>query len=535
MIPPAETSASSTDTSLGPATLPDDSTLQRKTPEWFRSSAADCAFLLGLLLIVVLFFGSAPLWHSDLWDHINYGRRIIDTGSIPTTEPLLRLARDVPMVNTAWGAQVAMAAVFANESLGLPGLQFLNGLLVAVALGAVGWAVRRLSGSVVFAMLGYCVFLVLNWQQFLVIRPQLVGVTFFCIVLAVLSAGGTKRKLTWFALPAMFTVWANLHGSFAMGLALMGIFTLGRFVEIAWRTHSVRMAVCCRSAWRLVALLMLCSAAVPFNPNGLETYREVLRVGGHPNIATMYEWGPLTLSMKQGKTAAVVAVLLLLTLSISPRRLRAEHLLLLLSTAGLTLWSSRMINWLAPIASLVLAVHAAAAWRRLRQRRRCLPPAPRRVVWTIVSLGLCWICFSFTALGVQTIQGQPIEAQRSLSPATPIRVGHFLSDQATLPAGLAFVPAEWSGYLANVCGDKLQPMVNIHVHLIPAAVWSSYVRLLDGPEDWSSVFDQYQINFAVLKKTRSGRLVHQLRNNTDYALQYEDAQAAVFARVNEIR
>ena len=535
MPAPAEKPAATTNGIPRSEALPDATALKDKTPECFRTSSASCVFLVGLVIILVLFFGSAPLWHSDLWDHINYGQRIIDTGSIPATEPLLPLAEGMPMVNTAWGAQVGMAAIYANERLGLPGLQFVNGLLVVIALGTVGWAIRRLSGSVVFGMLGYVVFLIVNWQQFLVFRPQLIGVTFFSILLAVLAINGTRRRYAWFALPIMFAAWANLHGSFAMGLALLGLFTVGRFLDIALRTRSLRLAIRSRSAWQLVLLLQLCSAAVLLNPNGLATYSEVLRVGGHPNISTMYEWDPLTLRMKQGKAAAVVAALLLLTLRLSPRRLRAEHMLALLATGGLALWSARMINWFAPVTALVLAIHAAAVWRMLLKRRRSIQPPVYRGYWTLVSLGLCWICFGFTTLGVQTIHGKPLDPQHSLSRATPIQVGRYLSEDAVIPAGVAFMPAEWAGYLANVCGQKLRPMANIHVHVIPEEVWISYVWLLDGPDEWQSLFDRFGINYAVAQKGRNNRLIRHLRNSSDYALQYEDAQTAVFARTEPIR
>lgn len=535
MTRPAQQPASHTDAASSPDSLPDASALPGKTPPWLRSSAESCLFVFGLGLIVVLYFGSAPLWHTDLWDHINYGQIILKTGTIPTTEPLLQLTRDTPMVNTAWGAQASMAAIFASKHLGLPGLQFLNGLLVAIALAAVGWAIRRLSGSTLFAILGYSTFLILNWQQFLVIRPQLIGVTFFSLLLAVLAADGTRRRLTWFALPAMFTLWANLHGSFAMGLTLLGLFTIGRFAHIALKTRSWRMALRSRTAWRMVLLVALCSAAVLLNPNGLTTYTEVLRVGRHPNISSMYEWAPLTLQMKQGKVAAVVAALLLATLAISPRRIRAEHLLTLLATGGLALWSSRMINWFAPVAALVLATHAAAVFRRLLGRRRTVQPPEYRSYWTLVSVALCCVSFSLTALGSQTLRGQTIDPARSLSRATPITVGNYLSGQATIPKGLAFVPAEWSGYLSNVCGDKLRPMVNIHVHVIPTDVWRSYLQLLNGPASWADQFAHYKINYVVGQKGRNNRLIDLLRNSDQFKRQYEDRQAVVFARLVPIR
>ena len=54
----------------------------------------------------------------------------------------------------------------------------------------------------------------------------------------------------------------------------------------------------------MLLLTQLSAAAVLLNPFGLEIYYAVLKVGSHPNIATMFEWEPLTLRMKQGQVAA---------------------------------------------------------------------------------------------------------------------------------------------------------------------------------------------------------------------------------------
>lgn len=518
-----------------PDALPDASALEDKTPDWFRTSSASCVFLLGLGLIFVLFYGSAPLWHSDLWDHINYGQRILDTGTVPSTEPLLPFAKGMPMINTSWGAQVGMAAINNNAQLGLAGLQFVNGLLVVIALGAVGWAIWNQSGSVVFAMLGYCTFLILNWQQFLVIRPQLIGVTLFAILLAALTNNAPRRKATFFLLPFMFALWANLHGSFAMGLTLLGQFTVGRFCDTYVRSRSLKLAVRSRNAWRLVLLVQLCAAAVLLNPNGLAVYGEVLRVGGHPNISSMFEWDPLTLRMKQGKAAAVVGALLLIVLRISPRRLRVDQTLALLTTGGLALWSSRMINWFAPVAAFVLAVHGAAAWRHWFRKRRTTDLPQRRGLWTIVNLGLCWIFFSLTSLGVQTMHGKTPEVRRSLSRATPISLGDYLAKEASIPEGVVYAPAEWVGYLTNRRAGNLRPMVNLHVHIIPEEVWATYLRILHGAADWEGLMDRYRINYVVTQKGRNDRLIRELAASTHFARVYEDAQSAVFERKEPIR
>src|SRR6056297_1607270 len=109
-------------------------------------------FLTGLCLVLVQCYANRPLWHSDLWDHVNYGRWILKTHTLPATEPLLPLAQHVPLVSTAWGSQAAAAAVLDSACGGLPAIQFVHGLLVVLALAAVGRLVWTQTDSVLFGM-----------------------------------------------------------------------------------------------------------------------------------------------------------------------------------------------------------------------------------------------------------------------------------------------------------------------------------------------------------------------------------------------
>ncbi|MDG1895508.1 MAG: hypothetical protein P8J37_11400 [Fuerstiella sp.] len=514
--------------------LPDASVLEDKTPEWCRMSAAVAAFLLALGLVLMV-FANRPLWHSDLWDHINYGEHILEYQVVSKTEPLVSLAEGMPTVNSAWLSQVGMALVSRTAGLGVPALQFFYAVLIVVALGAVGYSVTKRSSSAAFGILSCMIFLAVNWQQFLIIRPQSVGVALFSIVLALLTTGGVRKRLSWFALPLIFAVWANCHGSFAMGLLLMGLFIVGRVVDVFVRTRSITQAIQNRQTIRLVLMTQLCAAAALLNPSGLAIYHEVLRVGSHPNIATMYEWDPLTLRMKQGQMTAAAAVLLLLALRSSPRRLRATEMLPLLVTGGMALWSGRMLNWFAPVCAVVICVHGAAGWRVLRKVRRRTVPYRRTGLWTVVSLGLCWIFFGFTSFGLQTLHGRTPELRRSLSTGTPIEPLEYLSTLEDVPPGIAFMPAEWAGFLTRFGPTELKPMVNLHVHVIPEKVWTDYVRLLDGPADWDGLLDRYGINFVIADKIRNAALIQNIRESPDYETQYEDVQAAIFVRIQTIR
>ena len=99
--------------------IPDASVLEDKTPAWIRSSGATVVFV-AVIGVVFLLMANRPLWHSDLWDHLNYGQHVLDHRAVSPTEPLLRLARGMPMVNIPWLAQVGMSVL--HNRVGLSAL-----------------------------------------------------------------------------------------------------------------------------------------------------------------------------------------------------------------------------------------------------------------------------------------------------------------------------------------------------------------------------------------------------------------------------
>ena len=66
---------------------PDLSVLEDHVPVHLRAPRAWAGLTLTVGL-VYLFFCLRPLWHTDVWGHLSYGRLIWQTQSLPITEPL---------------------------------------------------------------------------------------------------------------------------------------------------------------------------------------------------------------------------------------------------------------------------------------------------------------------------------------------------------------------------------------------------------------------------------------------------------------
>jgi len=511
--------------------LPDARVLEDKTPEWMRTTPASTGFAVLIGLVFVL-FASRPLWHTDLWDHLNYGQNILATKTVSATEPLMRLCRGVSMVNIPWLAQVSMAAL--NNRFGLTALQFGYAAMIALSLSLVVWRAVKQSRSAIGGILAAGIFLKVNLDQLLVIRPQLGGVLLYCVVVAWMLSRNKHSRTAWIGLPLMFALWANIHGSFSMGLLLMGFAGLGRFGDVLVISRSLRVALSDRELHRTILLTQLCAAAVLLNPAGLAIYPEVLNVAGNPNIEFMFEWDALTLRSAQGQSAAAAALLAFIAIKLSPRRMHCGEMLAFVATGLLAAWSARMLNWWAPLAGIVTATHLIAAMRKTTKWMQNPQPAKATGLWTLVSGGILWILFALTPFGIQMVHGRVPDANRMVSVETPLATVAFLDSMEDLPRGIVFVPAEWAGYVMNRGPKSLEPMVNLHVHVIPGQVWNDYMRMINGPSDWQGLMDEYGINLAVVDKARQPGLTQKFKESTDWTAQYEDRQAIVFVRKRQI-
>lgn len=502
---------------------PDASQLEDRIPDWLRTTPRLTAYvaLLGLLFT---FFSLRPLWHTDLWGHLAYGRLIVETGSIPQTEPFMPLAKGVELVDTWWLSQVLGYAAY--SAFGVAAIQFLYATAITTCLALLAWRFHAQTRSIGFAILGLTAFLWVEWQAFIVVRPQLAGLCCF-IALLVWLARRHGTRADWFFVPILMALWVNLHGSFLLGPLLLGTLCFGRGFDVWRRTGKLRRAFRDGRVRRLFLLTELAAAAILLNPYGIDIYAAPFVISSHPNVADLIEWQPLTLRMRQGQAAFAVALLLVLVLRLSPRRIPSAEVLLLCGLGAAALWSSRMLVWWAPVAATSLVVHGHAVCRKWKRTTRDSEPLPRGL-WTFVSIGLIWIFFGFSPLGLKLIHGVEPDREQALSSETPIRAAAYLREHP--PRGLIFNPDQWGDYLAWT-NPELPVFITTHAHVVPRTVFEDYLYIDAG---WTASLDRYGVNTVVVNPARQDTLTRKLQSSPAWELVFADDRSAIFERKNSI-
>ncbi|MBX3440443.1 MAG: hypothetical protein KF861_23335, partial [Planctomycetaceae bacterium] len=338
----------------------------------------------------------------------------------------------------------------------------------------------------------------------------------------------------WLVIPGVFALWANLHGSFIVGLGLLATICAGRAIDLLLRLKSLRAVGVDPVVRRLFVLLQVSAVAALISPHGIGLYAEVLSVAGHPNLRDLIEWEPLTLRMSQGKAFAACVLALIFVYRFSPRRVRSAEVLLLVGLGMAALWSSRMIVWWAPVAAFYLGLHSAAL---IRTWRRAGPAAsPRSGKWSVVTVGLAWIFFAITPFGVTVLHGKPQDPEarmrrlaRSTSSQTPLDIVQYLNEHPR--AGLIFNTFDWGDFLLWAGPRDVQVFVASHAHLIPEEVWQDYLSILHAASGWEKKLDRYGVQRVILDKRDRDALAEALRSIPDHwRIDYENNRSVVFVR-----
>ncbi len=242
------------------------------------------------IVIVALWLGllgfSLPLLVvEDSWLSFVDGRLVAQHG-LPHVDTLTFWSLGRPWVDQQWGAHLALYEAMAHGGL-ITALLFVVAF-IAAALTALAVAARKLGASARSAAIGVALPL-LGAPWLAQLRTQTLALPFFAALYGLLALDSRRpsRRVLW-VLPLLM-VWANVHGSVALGAGLVFLYGLGLLRRSATRRRG--------------ALLVLGSPltllASPYGFRLVDYYHLMLF---HPPLAQyVVEWRPPTV---EGPTVA---------------------------------------------------------------------------------------------------------------------------------------------------------------------------------------------------------------------------------------
>lgn len=474
-----------------------------------------------LLLIMLDLYLIKPY---DFWWHLRTGQIIVETGAIPTVDLFTYTRAGMPWTNQSWLTQVIFYLLYRAGNL--PLVIFWHALTITAGYLFVELACLIGNGgqvrSAAVAAAAAAALSVFNWN----IRPQTSSFLLFGILVFLLETYRTRRtRLIWLT-PALFAVWANLHGGFVFGLGLLGIYVAVEAVE-KWRLARRPGRVTGRLA-AILALSVLALAVNPAGPLGMVQYIVgFLSNGATQNINS--EFQPLSIRTVDGVVFAAVTALFLVIAYLRRLPLPAHLVATLLIFGVWSLYSRRVEPWFgmaaAPAFALALGRRtmpalsgASHAGSKAGARNR---PLLNYFVLGLVALPVCgslpWLRPSL-----------PLPADRvAYVPAaeTPIRATEVLCQLGENVR--VYSDMGYGSYMSWAC-PAAPVFMDTRFELYPVQMWKEYLSVASARYDWEMTLAKYGINVVFANKVEEAALVEALRVAPNWRSVYEDDNSVIF-------
>jgi hypothetical protein len=276
-----------------------------------RLPAAAPALVIGLLLATVI-FSQGLFGDGDTGWHIGAGEYMLRMRTVPHTDPFSYTFHGAPWTAHEWLAEVAMAGSY------LLGGWSAEASLFLVALGATGLLVVREAQRWMSPLRVVLLVLVLATllRPSVLARPHLLALPLFTGWLILLLRAQERRVAPPLAAVLIMLIWANLHASYLVGLAIAGLFT----VEGLWTSPDGAL----KRRWLLFGLGALLAACV--TPHGAEGFLYPFQVSGMRVLSIIQEWRPTT--FRQDPSFVIVGSALLLLILRAARRVGPVRLII---------------------------------------------------------------------------------------------------------------------------------------------------------------------------------------------------------------
>jgi hypothetical protein len=305
-------------------------------------------------LVIVTFTSADP----DLWGHVRFGTDILRNGHVHQVDTY-SFASDRPWVNHEWGAEVLAAFAFAIA--GNAGLVSLKLLIIGSLLLLLNTTLRNEGVRSGFARdLTAGIAIVITLSQAHHVRPQLFSLLCFSALMTCLLAvrRGAERWLL--ILPVLFAAWANLHGGWIVGGAVVVLWTAALLISGERR-----------QALSVLGTGALSAAATLVTPFGFQLWRFLRETVGlsRPEII---EWQPIYVPGWPFVALWLIALTIMaLGVVLGGReKLRLERLVVGVALAAASLRVARLLAFFGLATVFLFAPLICEAYQRRRAARQ---------------------------------------------------------------------------------------------------------------------------------------------------------------------
>ncbi|MES5486371.1 hypothetical protein QMZ05_26745 [Bradyrhizobium sp. INPA03-11B] len=444
--------------------------------------------------------GTFLLKDADIYWHILVGQWIVDHRAVPHADMFSFTMHGAPWITSEWLSEVLYFAAY--KLAGWTGPVMLAALSASAAYYLLALLLLKRLPNIPAAILASAAIVMTSFHVFT--RPHVLIFPLMVVWADALVRASEERRAPSLVYLPLVTLWANLHGSFVLALALIGPFA----VEALWmsgQSDRIRIAV----QWIRFGVLALAAACItPYGPESMLVIGRIMRLGGA--LAHIGEWQPLdfsTLSTVTPCLLAGLAYLLYSGLKLPPIRIAT-----LLAVVYQMLVHVRYVDVFALVAPFFVASPLAQhlSWAKLQHDRKVVAPKRSTVIATIAALVIA--------------SGAMIAVKDPTPPLVPRAAVEKLKEQGAERVLNAYF---FCGYLMF---QNIPVFIDSRAELYGGAFLDRYVNAISlfDVADFVKLLDEYKIDATLLSP--SAPAVGLLDRLPEWQRAYADDLAVVHVR-----
>jgi hypothetical protein len=430
---------------------------------------------------VFILAGNHLLIDPDTMWQITIGQWIIDHGAVPTTDVYSFTMRGQPWISTQWLAQVAYAEAYALA--GWTGPVVLASVCIAATFALfTRFLARHLSESTTLVFVAAALALA---ASHLLARPHVLALPVMMAWAGGLVSAADRRGAPSFWLLPLIALWANLHGGFVLGLALVAPIALDAVLNAE---AARRKALALRWA-AFAAAAVAASCVTPYGWESLLASRKILALG--EALPLILEWRPADFS-----AVGPLEVCLLLGFGLALYRgvsLPPLRIVLLLGMLHMALSQTRSLETFALLVPLFLAAPLA---RQIGAADASATPAvspPRGVLFAgmVIALFAGTVAYASVVRFEPHTRGSPVAAVAELKKLNLSRV---------------FNDYDFGGYLL---ANGVAPFIDGRTELYGEKFFVDHNAAsgLMKPENFFRLLEEYKIEATLMRTVSAANIL----------------------------
>lgn len=461
-----------------------------------------------------------PTLGPDLFRHLWVGGYIASHHQVPSSDFLSFTAVGHPWIDHQWLSELVMYGLYSLAGYWGPLVFF--AAVTSATFGCVYAAMRQLR---VYPFLGLFVVSVGalassgSWGA----RPQMFTMLLSAVFVYLLVRYRRRResRLLWL-FPPLMLVWANLHGGFAVGLALLTLSVAGEWLNRRLASESNSS----NDSLKPLAVITAISFPVTLiNPHGFHLlsyplnfltpnhFTNLIAESASPNFHT-----PLMMAFE------LLLLVLMTSIFVARPKLDWVALLTILAFTHEALAQSRNVPlWVVVIGPLV-ALYVQQAWRRFNHN-------PTRVgrrrghSQVLLAILLAVAALTYGVESSKLVSAQAL--QRNLVSGYPVKAAAYLQSHR-LPPNI-FDSYNWGGYLIGALAPRYKVFIDGRADSVyDNTILRDYLTAYGALPGWQSLLSRYRVQEVLVE--RNSPLSLALHAGRDWKLIFADRQAVLYSR-----